>query len=150
MIYKTFPLMICIMMLQVSVASACSCLEMTDAGSLEVIEKAELIFEGTVTSMEARPMPEEDFDYTNLPPVPENPFFAQVRIKPVDIYKGKIEGSRITAYVDVVTSCGYAYQVGDYSSFILNQKDDVLVQTDICNGVTAAHWQELQAGKFKQ
>ncbi len=130
-------------------AEACNCLEMNEARSKQIIEKAELIFEGTVVRMDTIEQPEENFNYNGDLPVAQNPFYAKARVKVVDLYKGSGEQTRYTAYLDTMTSCGGVYQVGDYTSFILYKKEDVLVQAPNCDKPMDSDWQDLKAGKYK-
>ena len=128
-----FLLIIAFLFSFTKIGFACECPEMNTQRSHEIINQAEIIFEGSVMDLAVHEVPEKDFDYASPAPVPVNPVFAKLRLRVLDMYKGKSDSSRITAYVDVLTSCGQQVQIGDILTFVLIRKDEVLVQTDNCN-----------------
>ena len=122
---------------------------MTQERSLEIIGKAELIFEGTIVSFEERAQPEENADYGFNVPVPQSPLYSRARLKITEPYKGGMAGDRVDAYIDTMSECGYAVEQGDEMTFLLTSRDDVLVQSSICDDPLPAHWTDLKAGKFR-
>ncbi len=131
-------------------AWACTCEEMTQERSLEVIENAAFIFEGRIVMLETKEQPTENFNYESALPIKENPLYSKARLKIIGLYKGTPESERLTAYIDTATSCGYYFETSDVSFFVLNRQDGVLVQTDLCNTPLPEHWEDLQTGKFKE
>lgn len=130
-------------------AIACTCEEMTPEHSRAVIDDAALIFEGTVVGLDQKEQPAENFDYTALP-VTENPLYAKARLKVRDLYKGTAEDNRLDAYIDTMTDCGYLVQIGDITTFVLNDVNGVLVQADTCSQPLPQDWKKLQAGEFRE
>ncbi len=141
---KIFVYVFLFSLLFVQSAMACSCIQdaFSGVGSKANIERAAVIFKGSVQTVDPPPQ-------TSTGRAPDqNQNFSKVTLTVQEIYKGQ-KAQNVAAYFDTATSCGSQVSEGESGLYILNEYMGVLVSADLCGKYIAPeHMKALKNGGY--